>query len=124
MPATANERLAAARTAVDQACQLLLDPTPRQMDVCACLLKTAIAEIRNVRSPDPPALPVSPGEGSAAFDQARLLKISIGRAARLLQSAAAFHANWLRCLSALCAGYTGQGQPAPLERGVRLLAQG
>ena len=123
MPATAIERLAAARAAVDQACQLLLDPTPKQMDECAHLLQTAIAEIRNFRNPEPHSLPVSP-ERDSALEQARLLHTSIGRAARLLESAAAFYANWIRCLSALCAGYTGQGQPAALERGTRLLAQG
>ena len=43
MPAAANERLAAARAAVDQACQLLLNPLPEQMDRCTHLLESAVA---------------------------------------------------------------------------------
>lgn len=124
MSATANERLAAARAAVDNACQLLLCPTPEQMDRSAGLLESAIGELRKLRAPNHQLISVSPDEGSAALDQARLLSVSIRRTARLLERAAAFHANWIGCLSALCAGYTGRGQPAALERGVRMLAQG
>jgi hypothetical protein len=116
MPRTASERLAAARNAVDDACQLLLSPTPQQLDDCSRLLQSAISEVCGVR------------EGvrtpTDALRQVRLLRASIGRAARLLESAASFHAHWIRCLGALCAGYTGQGQPAALDRGARLLAQG
>lgn len=124
MSASANERLAAARAAVDNACQLLLWPTPEQMDRSAQLLESAIGELRNICDPGRQLISMSPHESRAAVDQARLLGVSIRRTARLLEGAAAFHANWIRCLSALCAGYTGQGQPATFERGVRVLAQG
>ena len=117
MPATASERLAAAHAAVDHACQLLLSPTPLQLDASAQLLQTAIAELVAVAN----SIPSSQSEARA---QARLLKRSIDRAARLLESAAGFYSNWIRFVGALCAGYNGEGQPAPLDRGARLLAQG
>ena len=119
MTASANERLAAARAAVDDACQLLLSPTAEQMDRCARLLESAVAELRAFRTSINASSPRAelPAE-------ARSLQRSIGCAKRLLESAGAFYANWIRCLAALCGGYTNQGQPAPLERGGRLLVKG
>jgi hypothetical protein len=117
MAATASERLAAVQSAVDRACQLLLSPTPQQLDACARLLETAVSELS--------ALPdTAPESKNDARAQARLLKKSIGRADRLLESAAEFYSNWIRFLGALCAGYTGQGQPASVEHDARLLARG
>jgi hypothetical protein len=128
MPRTASERLAAARSAVDRACQLLLSPTPQQMDACSQLIQAAISDLSESPNLEVPSLPAGPQIRPAShpdeLHQARLLKASIGRAARLLESAAAFHAGWIRCLGALCAGYTGQGQPAALDRGAHLLARG
>ena len=122
MPATAQERLAAARAAVDQACQLLLAPTPEQMDRCTGLLETAVAELTAFRQ----VCPVSAQRPLPAenLSLARSLAASVARLKRLLESAGAFHANWIRCLAAICAGYTEQGQPATLERGGHLLARG
>lgn len=120
MPASANERLAAARAAVDDACQLLLSPTPEQMDRCGRQLQSAIAELQAFCK----SLPACPQPRAETLAQTRSLENSIGRAKRLLKSAGAFYANWLRCLAALCAGYTAQGQPAPLERGGHFLARG
>ena len=124
MAAPASERLTAARAAVDRACKLLLSPSPQQMDDCGRLLETAILEVRNFYDPNHWGDPVNGTESREALAEARLLKISIDRTARLLQGGAAFYCNWIRCLSALCAGYTGQGEPATLERGARLLARG
>ncbi len=120
MPAAAQERLAAARAAVDQACQLLLNPLPEQMDRCAHLLESAVAELNAFRNAGPRLNHHLQSEQL----QARSLQSSIGRAKCLLESAAAFYANWIRCLAALCAGYTAQGQPATLERGGHLLVRG
>lgn len=122
MPATASERLAAARAAVDQACQLLLSPTPAQMDRCAGQLQTALEELTAFRQTGNSL--DSPQIRTEALACARSLKSSIGRFKCLLESAAGFHANWIRSLAALCAGYTDQGQPATLERGRHVLARG
>jgi hypothetical protein len=122
MPASANERLAAARAAVDKACQLLLTPTPQQMDRSSRLLESAVAHICAFQESTPtfPHLQAR----AEALAETQSLKISIGRAKRLLESAGAFYANWIRCLAALCGGYTNHGQPAPLERGGHFLVKG
>ena len=121
MPAAAKERLAAARAAVDQACQLLLNPLPEQMDRCTHLLESAVAELNASRNAGPR---LNHHLKSEELQLARSLQSSIGRANCLLESAAAFYANWIRCLAALCFGYTAQGQPATLERGGHLLVRG
>lgn len=119
MSASANERLAAARVAVDNACQLLISPTPIQMDRCARLLESAAAELRSfLKSPR------ASQTRAEELAETRSLVSSIVRAKCLLESAGAFYANWVRCLAALCGGYTGHGQPAPLERGGHFLAKG
>lgn len=124
MAASARERLAAARASVERASQLLLSPTPEQMDGCARQLETAISEITEFRNSGPLTPPGGVAPRQEALGEARLLKRSIVRAARLLESAASYHANWIRCLGALSAGYTPQGQPATVEHHVRLLARG
>ena len=119
MASDGSDRLAAACAAVDQACVALLDPTPEKFDRCSHLLSAAISELKAERE-----------FGSAAERRqllardARDLQQSIGRARLLLESAAAFHRNWVQWLGALCAGYTGEGEPAPLDAGWRLFARG
>lgn len=122
MSASANERLAAARTAVDTACHLLLSPTPEQMDGCAHLLESAVTELRAFRTSIAASQHID-GK-TEALNETRSLQSSIGRVKQLLENAGAFYANWIRCLAALCGGYTDRGQPAPLERGGRFLVQG
>jgi len=124
MAASASERLASARAAVDRACHLLLSPTPEQMDRCARLFENAISEINEFRSPGTLLDPRNAAPRQEAVAQVRLLNRSLGRAARLLEGAALYHANWIRCLGALSAGYTPQGQPSVVERPVHLLARG
>ena len=120
MAASASERLAAARQQVDRACQLLGSPTARQMDDCAWLLQSAIAELTAARH----CAPAEPDSKKTACVQARRLQASIDRAGRLLESAGTFYANWIRFLRVLTGGYTGGGEPAALDRGARLLARG
>jgi hypothetical protein len=122
MPAAASERLAAARAAVDQVCQLLLSPTPEQMDQCAGLLQTAVGELTGFRNSA--AAATNPQLKTEALTHARSLASSLGQAKRLFESAAAFYENWIRCLAGMCAGYTPHGQPAALDRGARFLARG
>ena len=119
MPATASERMAAARTAVDRACQLLLSPTPEQMDRCTHLLEKAVSELNSI----PDGTQLTGASKAKALLETHRLASSLHRARRLLESAVAFHANWIRCLAALCSGYTSQGQPAALQRG-RVLVRG
>jgi hypothetical protein len=91
------------------------------MDGCACLLQTAISEITEFRNS---GSGMSPASRPEAVSQARLFHRAIVRAARLLENAALYHANWIRCLGVLSAGYTPQGHPAAVERQAHLLARG
>ena len=125
MAATASERLAAAGAAVDQVCQLLLSPTPERMEQCTRLLAAAVAEVAAGRMAVAARASGGAHPSSSHLEaHGHLLKSSIGGARRLLESANTFYANWIRCLGALCAGYTEQGRAAAIERGGRLLARG
>ncbi len=119
MSRSPGERLIDARAAVDRACHLLLTPNPQHLDDCAALLQAAIAEVKPLRTTGKPA-----ADCPGAFAEACLLQASIGRAWKMLESAAAFHANWVRYLGMLCSGYTVEGEPAAVDRGSRLLARG
>ena len=123
MAATASERLAAAGAAVDHVCQLLLSPTPEQMEQCTRVLETAVAEMTAGRVAARASGAVHRSSRHLEA-QGQLLKSSIGEARQLLESANTFYAGWIRCLGALCAGYTEQGRAAAIERGGRLLARG
>lgn len=116
MPATAEQRLAAARAQVDSVCQLLLLPTPATLDRCAQLLADAISELT--------AGGGSGDSSEACRAEAQRLRRSIGLTRRLLEGAAAFHHNWIRWLGILCSGYTNHGEPARVEHGSRLVTQG
>lgn len=124
MAPRATERLAAARAEVERVCQLLEDPTPTQLDRCSGMLAVAVAEVAACRESENPAGRGQEHARKAALEEARSLERSVGRARRLLEAAAAFHTNWIQCLSALCAGYTDRGEPATLERGSRICARG
>ena len=116
-----SEPLAAARTEVERACHLLLSPTPEQLDQSARRLSDAVAAVTACREA---ARGSSQPPGPSVAAEARSLQQSIGRARRLLEAAAAFHANWVQYLGALCAGYTDRGEAAAVERASRLCARG
>src|SRR5436305_3057275 len=106
MPSDGSNRLGAVCATVDQACGELLDPTPEKLDRCSHLLSAAISELTAERE-----FAGCPESRQSRARETRHLQQSIGRAAVLLEAAAAFHRNWVQCLGALCAGYTGEGEP-------------
>lgn len=113
------ERLAAARVEIDRVCQMLLDPTPQQLDESSAVLQAVVAEMGACREASRAARPASDARG-----QAHRLAASLRRARLLLEGAARFHADWIRCLGALCAGYTDRGEPSAIARRSRICAQG
>ena len=115
-----SERLTAARAEVDRAGHLLLAPTPEQLDQSTRVLAAAVAAITACRD----AARRSPTSIPSVAEEARRLQRSILHARRLLDAAAAFHADWVQFLGALCAGYTDRGEAAAIERGSRLCARG
>src|SRR5436190_23546391 len=95
------EQLAATRTQLEAACDLLISATPEALDRCSTLLESAgrqmeycqsrIAEVRG----DP-----------AAIEEARRGRRSFIRAGKLLAAAAGVYANWISIRGSLTGGYT------------------
>ena len=112
----------AARATLEQVCVLLIDPTPEHLDQAAELLAQAMERLAIGRAtatgPAPYARPARRRE------DLRQLRAVVIRARRLLEAAARFHAGWVRCAGAMCAGYTRSGQPGAVEHASRLWAQG
>ena len=113
------QRLAAASAEIDRACQILLDPTSRHLDQSSAVLGAVVAEVTACRDAIRAARPRPAGR-----DQALRLAQSVRRARVLLEGAARFHADWIRCLGALCAGYTDRGEPSVVSHPPRVWARG
>lgn len=113
------QRLAAAGAEIDRVCQMLLDPTVEQLDQSSGVLEVVAAEVAACREASRAAPPEA-----AACEQARRLAQSVRRARALLVGAAGFHAEWIRCLGALCAGYTDRGEPSAVSHASREWARG
>ena len=116
MATPAGERMAAAQAHTDRVCQMLLSPSPEQLDRCTELLAAAVSEMTVCR--DAAADPIR-SRDPEILAETRRLQGSVRLAQRLLSGAAAFHADWIRCLGGLCAGYTVHGEPAAVELGPR-----
>ena len=118
-PAHAAERLVAARSEVKRACDLLVAPSPQALDTCQTALQRAVVELTNLPSHGAELL-ADAGARSAAHG----LRAEVLRAARLLGSLSSFYQGWERILGALSAGYTANGDPAPVARPGRLCCRG
>ena len=119
---TPQAACAAARASLERVCALLIEPTPKHLDQSAELLAQAVERLAICRVPAPGPVPAA---GPARHTQdLRQLRAVVIRARRLLEAAAHFHAGWVRCAGALCAGYTRSGQPGALEHASRVWAQG
>jgi hypothetical protein len=119
MSESAAERLEAARSEMQRACDLLIAPTPEAMDSCQNALQAALSELVEFRSK---IREISAGEATQRL--AHGLRSEVQRAARLLQNLAGFYRGWERILGAMTAGYTASGEPAPVTRLGRLNCRG
>jgi len=93
-----------AQQEVEAACELLIDPSPPNLDRSAGILASAAKRL--AETPAPAA-------------HSRQLRASIHRAGRLLESAAQFHRGWRQILVAMTEGYTAEGglaEPPPAAR--------
>ena len=105
-------RLASVCAAVEQSCQLLLDPRPSKLDRSVEALSKALEEMTATRSL------LSRGD-AGALTQARQIQIKLDLAARLLENAASYHSGWNRILRSFLSGYTPHGaadNPPPAAR--------
>jgi len=102
-------QLNSARTQLDLASTLLARPSPEALESCSGVLEEAGRQLAQYE----PVLAHFAGD-AALRQQARLLRRSYERAARLLQGAADFHLGWLQIRGAMSGGYTKTGESAPL----------
>lgn len=112
---------AAARVKLEQVCTLLLDPIPEHLDRSAELLAEAVNHLSAWSEASASAAASRSGRQAV---EVRQLRSGLARARRLLEAAAEFHAGWVSCAGALCAGYTRCGQPGLVAHNSRLWAQG
>jgi hypothetical protein len=113
------EQLMSARQQLDRACDLLTKPSPEALDSCSSVLEAAGRQLAEWQ----PSFSHQAGD-AAALEEARRLRRSIVRTARLLQGAGDFHLNWLQLRGAMTGGYTETGESAPLMYGNRISLHG
>ncbi len=113
------EGLDRAGRGLEEACTALLRPSPEALDQCAQSCRRAASELAA-------CLPRmhSAGGRPEALAAAQKLSAAVRSARRLLENAAAYHAQWQAMLGALSAGYTCAGRPAPVIHTERLVLRG
>jgi hypothetical protein len=117
--AAVPERLAAARSAVEQSCHLLLTPTPDILDRCAQTLSLAIGELAASRDL------MAPFKGDCVvLAEVRQIQSKLFLASRLLENAAAYHSKWNRILVSMLEGYAALGRAPTVARPGRLAVEG
>ncbi len=104
------EQLAATRSQLDAACELLLSPTTDAVDRCSSLLESAGRRMMEFRT----GMAAAQGD-PAAIEEAWRVRRSFLRAGKLLEHAARFHENWTAIRGAMTGGYTHRGEPAPIR---------
>jgi len=105
------DALIAARYEVEQACNLLAQPTARNLHRCATVLNSTC---RKFASFEAGVLQRDP----LTLCEARQVQESIGRARKLIEHARSYHEAWTNAWATLSSGYTPQGVPiAPERRG-------
>ncbi|MCS7314086.1 MAG: hypothetical protein RMI94_05815 [Bryobacterales bacterium] len=106
---------------LEQASRRMLEPTPEAIEQVARELESVESCLRQRLGAAGDALP---GLGGAELRLLRELRRQTRRAAVLLENAAALRLGWARLLSVMTAGYTPQGEPAPLETPASLIVEG
>jgi len=95
----------------------LTAPTVETVDECRTRLEETADALVRLRT----ALPSHDRKKDAALRALLLsLRAEINRVALLLDSAAAFHAGWMRRAASMAGGYTDRGTPSPTDAGRRL----
>jgi hypothetical protein len=105
------EKLRAARAEVEQACTLLLSPSPDTLGRCMGVFERACHAIGESRR----ELPGMRGD-PVALAEAHRLRFAVRHAGKLLETAQEFHTRWNHILGAMTGGYTQSGDPAPVIR--------
>ncbi|MBZ5725988.1 MAG: hypothetical protein LAP87_13435 [Acidobacteriia bacterium] len=119
LPAEATERLAAARSELGRACDMLVSPSPEMLDRCSAVLAQVAGELAGTADwlPQARANPL-------ALAEACRVRGAVMRARKLLQNASDYHLHWTQILGAMSAGYTAQGAAAPVVHRSRVCLRG
>ena len=112
-------RLAAARSDVERACDLLIRSTPEALHGCQDALERAVRGLADV-----PAQAVKLAADPAIPLRAKGLRSEVLRARHLLERLAGFYQGWERILGTMSGGYSANGDPVPLTRLGRLDCRG
>lgn len=98
------EQWSVAQRELAAACDLLIDPSPENLDRCSAILANVASQLARHRP---------------AGEDARALRVSVNRAGRLLEAAAGYSRHWQTVLRQLTAsGYTAAGDlDAPALQG-------
>ena len=108
----AELRLRSAREQVEQVCGLLSEPSVEALTRSAGMLESACAALKECQD-----------WVGADLAEARRLEQAVCRSSRILQSAQAFHANWMRSWEIRNVNYAPGGVTAPpAQRGLLFLA--
>lgn len=109
----------AASGAIDAAVELLKAPTAANLAGCAGLLERAVSLAAGWRDRAGQGREIGP-----ATEKARMVRTSVRRASRLLESAAGLYAGWGRVAGVLCEAYAATGETGAFPPGARLSVRG
>ncbi|MDR3700093.1 MAG: hypothetical protein P4L56_10690 [Candidatus Sulfopaludibacter sp.] len=112
-------RMAEACTALERAGELLVRPSPENLEDCRVALGTAQAALEECTS----ELQAHAGD-PALLAQALRLRLAVRRAGWLHRTAAEHHRKWFQILRAKLGGYTALGSPAEISGVARVWLQG
>ena len=112
-------RLAGVRKQLDLACERLSRPTPAALDACSEDLASASQQLTQWRS----EFGAQAGS-AAALEEGWRVRRSFLRVQKLMDTAAAFHTNWMRLRGTISGGYTQSGEPTPVVFGTRICVEG
>ena len=120
LAAELEARLAEACAALERAGELLLRPSPENLDGCTAALAAAEAGLERC-----------PAEGwrrhagdASLLEQALRLRRVVRNTGHLLHTAAQHHRRWSQILRARLGGYTAMGRPAEMPGLARVSLQG
>jgi len=113
------ERLARVRSRVEVVFQMLVEPSPEVLGQCEGLLQAALEEFEASR----PLWGAARRDPQALAEACRV-RVVVGQAGRLIETAAAFHHRWGLLLATRSGGYTSGGAPAQLHGQGRISLQG
>jgi hypothetical protein len=117
-PVAIVDQLASVRGKLERTCAQLTSPSAEMLDLCAGELQSAIRQLAECQ----PQMGTQAGN-PRVLEEAWRVRRTFLHVRRLIQSAAAFHANWVRLRGTISGGYTSTGEPVPVIHQGRVCLQ-